>query len=166
MKMIKDEEHLYRLVQEIDEAVYSMDSHFIKIHQELLTDDLTPKQMILIDFVDKNSPVTIGQIASYMNITSSAVGQLVSKLEEQHYVSRSINPENRREIIVQLGTTGMKYVEREEEIKRFIISKYYSKLELHELVQLKVIIQKLSQIVLEEGLMDEFQVTKKRSDKV
>lgn len=164
--MIKDEEHLYRLVQEIDEAVYSMDSHFIKIHQELLTDDLTPKQMILIDFVDKNSPVTIGQIASYMNITSSAVGQLVSKLEEQQYVFRSINPENRREIIVQLGTTGMKYVEREEEIKRFIISKYYSKLELDELVQLKVIIQKLSQIVLEEGLMDEFQVTKKRSDKV
>lgn len=38
--MIENEEYLYRLVQEINEAVYAIDSHFIKIHQELLTDDI------------------------------------------------------------------------------------------------------------------------------
>ena len=99
--------------------------------------------------------MTIGQIASYMNITSSAVGQLVSKLEERHYVSRSINPENRREIFVSLDTSGIKYFEREEEIKRFIISRYYSKLELSEIVQLKEVVQKLNQIVLKEGIIHE-----------
>ena len=99
--------------------------------------------------------MTIGQIASYMNITSSAVGQLVSKLEEQQYVCRSINPENRREIFVSLDTSGITYFEREEEIKRFIISRYYSKLELSEVVQLKEIVQKLNQIVLEEGIIHE-----------
>ncbi|MGE7913766.1 MarR family winged helix-turn-helix transcriptional regulator [Lysinibacillus xylanilyticus] len=152
--MKKDEELLYHLVQEINDAIYSMDSHFIKLHQNLVTDDLSPKQIILLDFIEKNSQVTIGQIASYLNITSSAVGQLVSKLEEQQYVTRSINPENRREIFVSLDTSGFKYFEREEEIKRFIISKYYSKLELSELVQLKEVIQKLNQIVIKEGTID------------
>lgn len=152
--MKKDEELLYHLVQEINDAIYSMDSHFIKLHQNLVTDDLSPKQIILLDFIEKNSQVTIGQIASYLNITSSAVGQLVSKLEEQQYVTRSINPENRREIFVSLDTSGFKYFEREEEIKRFIISKYYSKLELSELVQLKEVIQKLNQIVINEGTID------------
>ncbi|MGY3187192.1 MarR family winged helix-turn-helix transcriptional regulator [Lysinibacillus sp. TE18511] len=152
--MKKDEELLYHLVQEINDAIYSMDSHFIKLHQNLVTDDLSPKQLILLDFIEKNSQVTIGQIASYLNITSSAVGQLVSKLEEQQYVTRRINPENRREIFVSLDTSGFKYFEREEEIKRFIISKYYSKLELSELVQLKEVIQKLNQIVIKEGTID------------
>ncbi|MDM5248972.1 MULTISPECIES: MarR family transcriptional regulator [unclassified Lysinibacillus] len=153
--MKKDEEFLYNLVQEINDAIYSMDSHFIKLHQNLVTDDLSPKQIILLDFIEKNSQVTIGQIASYLNITSSAVGQLVSKLEEQQYVTRRINPENRREIFVSLDTLGTKYFEREEEIKRFIISKYYSKLDLSEVVELKKIIQKLNQIVIKEGIIDE-----------
>lgn len=153
--MTKDEELIYKLVEEINEAIYSMDSHFIKLHQNLLSDELSPKQIILLDFIKKNSRVTIGQIASYMNITSSAVGQLVSKLEEQQYVSRSINPENRREIFVSLDTSGIKYFEREEEIKRFVISRYYSKLELSEIVQLKEVVQKLNQIVLKEGIINE-----------
>lgn len=153
--MAKDEEFIYKLVEEINEAIYSMESHFIKLHQNLISDELSPKQIILLDFINKNRLVTIGQIASYMNITSSAVGQLVSKLEEQHYVSRSINPENRREIFVSLEMSGTKYFEREEEIKRFIISRYYSKLEINEIVQLKEIIQKLNQIVLKEGIIHE-----------
>ncbi|MFF2175572.1 MarR family winged helix-turn-helix transcriptional regulator [Lysinibacillus sp. NPDC058147] len=153
--MTKDEELLFKLVEEINEAIYSMDSHFINLHQNLLSDELSPKQIILLDFIEKNSQLTIGQIASYMNITSSAVGQLVSKLEEQQYVTRSINPENRREIFVNLDTSGIKYFQREEEIKRFIISRYYSKLELSEVVQLKEIVQKLNQIVLKEGIIDE-----------
>ncbi|UPW81735.1 MarR family winged helix-turn-helix transcriptional regulator [Lysinibacillus sp. Ag94] len=153
--MTKDKELIYMLVEEINEAIYSMDSHFIKLHQNLISDELSPKQIILLDFIKKNCQVTIGQIASYMNITSSAVGQLVSKLEEQQYVCRSINPENRREIFVSLDTSGITYFDREEVVKRFIISRYYSKLELSEVVQLKEIVQKLNQIVLKEGIIHE-----------
>lgn len=148
--MTQHDEKVYQLVQKINDAVYSMDSHFIKVHQDLVTDDLSVKQMILLDMIKKSSNVTIGQLAQYMNITSSAVGQLVSKLEEQNYVSRKINPENRREIFVQLDVAGIKYFEKEEEIKRYIISKYYSKLDISELEQLKYILEKLNGIVLKE----------------
>lgn len=153
--MTQQDDRIYQMVQDINDAIYSMDSHFIKVHQHLVTDDLSAKQMILMDFIEKNSNVTIGQIAQYMNITSSAVGQLVSKLEEQNYLSRRINPENRREIFVQLDVAGVKYFEKEEEIRRFIVSKYYSKLEMSELEQLKYIVEKLSGIVLKESTSDE-----------
>ena len=79
-----------------------------------------------------------------MNITSSAVGQLICKLEEQSYIFRSINSENRREIIVQLDKDGLEYI--------VIASKYYQKHKLNKLLQLKEIIQKFCQNVLEEGL--------------
>jgi len=49
-------------------------------------------------------------MANYMNITSSAVGQLICKLEVQSYIFRSINSENRREIIVQLDQKFCKNV--------------------------------------------------------
>lgn len=82
--------------------------------------------------------MTIGQMANYMNITSSAVGQLIC--EEQSYIFRSINSENRREIIVQLDKNSLEYI--------VIVSKYYSKQKLNKLLQVKEIIQN----VLEEGL--------------
>ena len=153
--MAQHDERIYQLVQDINDAIYLMDSHFVKVYQHLVTDDLSAKQMILLDFINKNSNVTIGQIAQYMNITSSAVGQLVSKLEEQNYLLRKINPSNRREIFVQLDEAGRKYFEKEEEIRRFIVSKYYSKLEMSELEQLKFIVEKLSGIVLKESALDE-----------
>ena len=83
-------------------------------------------------------------MANYMNITSSAVGQLICKLEVQSYIFRSINSENRREIIVQLDKDGLEYI--------VIASKYYQKHKLNKLLQLKEIIQKFCQNVLEEGL--------------
>ncbi|MGG2106205.1 MarR family transcriptional regulator [Lysinibacillus pakistanensis] len=88
--------------------------------------------------------MTIGQMANYMNINFSAVGQLICKLEEQSYIFRSINSENRREIIVQLDKNGLDYIT--------IASKYYQKYKLNKLLQLKEIIQKFCQNVLEEGL--------------
>ena len=51
--MTKDKELIYMLVEEINEAIYSMDSHFIKLHQNLISDELSPKQIILLDFIKK-----------------------------------------------------------------------------------------------------------------
>lgn len=149
--MTNEDEKLYELVQDISDAIFSMNSHFLKVYQNLVTDDLSPKQMILLEFIKETPEVTVGQIAQNMQITSSAVGQLVNKLEEQQYVARHINPKNRREIFVQLDIAGVKYFEKEKEINRFIISKYYAKMQMSELEQLKTITEKLNTIVLEES---------------
>jgi DNA-binding MarR family transcriptional regulator len=51
-------------------------------------------------YVAKRS--TVGEIAMEMNISSSAVSQLIAKLEKNQYIKREINLQNRREIFITL----------------------------------------------------------------
>ncbi|WP_243577869.1 MarR family winged helix-turn-helix transcriptional regulator [Clostridium minihomine] len=133
----------YRLATEINELFYSMDARFISEHQSLCNEDLSPKQMVLMDFVKKETQLSISQLAELMNVTSSAVSQIVTKLEKEKYLLRTINPNNRREIIVQLDQRGHNYYAKEEKINKEIIDRFYARMELDEIRQLRDILKKL-----------------------
>ena len=64
---------------------------------------LTPKQSLIIEHVQQHNTLTVSELTEKMNVTTSAVSQLLSKLEKEHYIERSINPNSRREIVVTLG---------------------------------------------------------------
>lgn len=74
---------LFNLVTEINEMTYSMNTRLIKEYWSLLNEDLSSKQIILMDLVKKESVLSISQLAKLMNVTSSAVSQIVSKLEKE-----------------------------------------------------------------------------------
>lgn len=138
---------LFELVTEINEMHYEMNKIIIKEYQSLLDDDFSNNQTILMDIVKKFEAISIGEIAQLMKITSSAVGQIVTKLENENYLMRMINPKNRREILVQLADKGFRYYEKEEKINREIVNRFYSEMELSEMEELKKILTKLSKIV-------------------
>lgn len=142
-----DGDKLFELVTEINEMHYEMNKIIIKEYQSLLDDDLSNNQTILMDIVKKFESISIGEIAQLMKITSSAVGQIVTKLENENYLMRMINPKNRREILVQLADKGFRYFEKEEKINREIVNRFYSEMELSEMEELKKILTKLSKIV-------------------
>ncbi|WP_286924961.1 MULTISPECIES: MarR family winged helix-turn-helix transcriptional regulator [Lysinibacillus] len=142
-----DGDKLFELVTEINEMHYEMNKIIIKEYQSLLDDDFSNNQMILMDIVKKFKTISIGEIAQLMKITSSAVGQIVTKLENENYLMRMINPKNRREILVQLADKGFRYYEKEEKINREIVNRFYSEMELSEMEELKKILTKLSKIV-------------------
>ncbi|MGG2055049.1 MarR family transcriptional regulator [Lysinibacillus pakistanensis] len=142
-----DGDKLFELVTEINEMHYEMNKIIIKEYQSLLDDDFSNNQMILMDIVKKFKAISIGEIAQLMKITSSAVGQIVTKLENENYLMRMINPKNRREILVQLADKGFRYYEKEEKINREIVNRFYSEMELSEMEELKKILTKLSKIV-------------------
>lgn len=146
----KNGEELFDLFTEISEVTYSMNSSLIKARQSLFSEDLSTKQMILMDLVKKESGASISQLADLMNVTSSAVSQIVSKLEKSKYLLRTINPNNRREIIVQLDERGHDYYLKEEEINKEIVSRFYSRMEMEEVIQLRNILVKLNNVVKEE----------------
>lgn len=141
---------LFNLVTEINEITYSMNAHLIKEYWHLLTEDLLTKQIILMDLVKKESRLSISQLAELMNVTSSAVSQIVSKLEKEKYLLRTINPSNRREIIVQLDEQGHNYYSKEEEINKEIVNRFYSRLKTEEVIQLPNILVKLNHVVEDE----------------
>jgi len=142
-----NEDKLFKLVTEINELHYRMNGIIINEYQSLLEDDLSDNQTILMDIVKDHEDISVGEIARLMKITSSAVGQIVNKLEDKNYLMRSINPKNRREILVNLADKGKKYFENEEVINREIINRFYSQMELSEMEELKKILTKLNKIV-------------------
>lgn len=145
-----NENELYNLVTEINEITYSMNALLIKERQSLFNGDLSTKQIILMDLVKKESQISISQLAESMNVTSSAVSQIVSKLEKEKYLLRTINPNNRREIIVQLDERGYNYYSKEEEINKEIVKRFYSHMEMKDMIQLRDILVKLNLVVEEE----------------
>lgn len=91
----------------------ALSSLFIEDYKKLVTDEfaeLSTKQQVILELLRVKNR-TVNEIAHFLSITASAASQLISKLEKQEYVKREINPDNRREIIVQLGEKGQHYNE-------------------------------------------------------
>ncbi|MCL1696166.1 MULTISPECIES: MarR family transcriptional regulator [unclassified Lysinibacillus] len=143
-------EKIKQIVDDINQYTYEMNVKLAKAQEALFTDDLSMKQTLVIDFVHKHKKCTMGEIAHYMEISPSAVSQIVSRLEKENYLKRDINPNNRREVVVMLAENGDAYYHRDEQINELIIEKIYSKMPVEDLEQLRSLIQRLNRIVEEE----------------
>lgn len=136
-----------RHVQELHQAEENCNLLIVNEFRPLMKYDLTAKQEMLLTMVKKHNNLTVSELAKHMNVTSSAVSQIISKLEREKYIKRSINPANRREIIVSLDEKGNNYFEERERIEIKIIKKYYAKLSLDEIITLKNITLKLEKLM-------------------
>lgn len=129
----------------------ALSSLFLEDYKKLVTDEfaeLSTKQQVILELLRVKNR-TVNEIAHFLSITASAASQLISKLEKQNYVKREINPDNRREIIVQLGEKGQYYNEMVDKNQLFIIEKYYAKLPKDDLEKLLDIHEKLYHIAVD-----------------
>lgn len=140
-------DELVRYVKEMNEAEYWINTTLLQEYRSLLDDEITTKQALLLELIHKYERMTIREMADHMGVTSSAVSQIIGKLESMEYVKREINVHNRREIIVQLGPMGTNYFAKQEEVERDIIKRFYSKMKLEEVQQLCTLTLKLKRIV-------------------
>ncbi|MBM7716076.1 DNA-binding MarR family transcriptional regulator [Bacillus thermophilus] len=136
-----------RHVKELHQAEENCNLAIVNEYRPLMKYDLTSKQEMLLKLVRKYNVLTVSELAKHMKVTSSAVSQIMSKLEKDHYIKRSINPANRREIIVSLAQKGKEYFAERDHIEIKIIQKYYSKLSLEEIITLKNITIKLEKLM-------------------
>lgn len=143
-------EELIQYVKEMREADYACNMMLLQEYKELMDDEITTKQGVLLELVYKHGSLNISEIAEAMENTSSAVSQIVSKLEKEGYIKREINPSNRREIFVEMDTKGVEYFKRCEEIERSIINRFYSKLDWDEIVALRKISLKFKKVIEKE----------------
>ncbi|MFD7524482.1 MarR family winged helix-turn-helix transcriptional regulator [Paenibacillus chitinolyticus] len=141
------DERLYQTVKEINEAEYTANLLLLQEYNELLQADLTSKQAVVLEHIHKHKRLTVKELADLMLITSSAVSQLIGKLDKEGYLKREINPNNRREILVELDQAGWDYFERQHKVERSIAERFYSKLDPEELSALRKITFKLQKII-------------------
>ncbi|MDI0273123.1 MarR family transcriptional regulator [Bacillus safensis] len=115
--------------------------------EELFVDELTDKQHIVLNFIEQKGGSSPIQIAQQLGITQSAVSQLLNTLEKKEWIRRSINPNNRRELHVELSEKAKTYLENMRKVELAIIEKYYSALTFDEINTLTLIYEKLDQLI-------------------
>ncbi len=71
---------------------------------------LKPSEMGLLfhieRFCDENSGVKVSELSSRMHVTSPSVTQLVTALEDRGLVTRRMDPDDRRSVLVSLTEKG------------------------------------------------------------
>lgn len=146
--MIPLDQETAKICSKIIDYSNALSSFFLEDYKKLFTDEfaeLSTKQQVILELLRVQNR-TVNEISNYFSISASAASQLISKLEKQDYVKRDINPENRREIIVQLGEKGHNYIDMIDKNQLYIIEKYYAKLSKEDLETLLDIHEKLYQI--------------------
>ncbi|MEK6190016.1 MAG: MarR family transcriptional regulator [Carnobacterium alterfunditum] len=134
------------IFQTLDQINYALLHHY----EEVLEHKLTPKQAIVIEHVQKHTKLTVNELAQKMNVTAGAISQLLTKLEKEHYIKRTINPDSRREIIVTLGDNGNRLYELYAKVDEEIASTYYTKLDENVIDQLEQAVNKIYEVILAE----------------
>ncbi|WP_159439884.1 MarR family winged helix-turn-helix transcriptional regulator [Bacillus sinesaloumensis] len=120
----------------------------LKEFEAIFQYDITTKQSIVLHHVYQAGTITVNELAQLMKISASATSQLLNKLESEQYIKREINPNNRREILISLGSKGKEMYKESEKIDQVIMEKYYSKLTEEEMIQFQTIVRKLHTIII------------------
>lgn len=141
---------LYKQVKRINEAEYTINRLIYKQYKQYLNSGITTQQAVVLDIVYLAKRITVGEIAMEMNISSSAVSQLIAKLEKNKFIKREINLQNRREVFITLDENGLEYFSKQDYVERQIADKIYSKLSSNELDELERIVEKLKSIAMKE----------------
>lgn len=141
---------IINIVKEINQLEYACNSMLTKEYEKLLDDNISNSQIIVLGHIHENGSISTKELAKLMNISPSAISQTLNRLESSKYIKRTINPDNRREIIVQLDIKGEKYIEKSNKLEMEIIERFYSKMSWEDLLNLKNIMGKFAEIIKEE----------------
>jgi DNA-binding MarR family transcriptional regulator len=141
---------LYEQVKRINEAEYTINRLIFKHYKQYLHSGITAQQAVVLDIVYLAKRITVGEIAIEMDISSSAVSQLIGKLEKNQYIKREINPRNRREVFITLAKKGAEYFAKQDYVEQQVADQIYSKLSSIEIDELERIVKKLREIAMKE----------------
>lgn len=117
-------------------------------YENKLDNQLTAKQVLMLELIKQGVTSTKG-LADKLNVSASAVSQILNKLEDRGYVERKINSQNRRETILSLAEKTHQYFRNLSDLKHQINKEIYGKLSSNDLKQLKDILEKILTIATE-----------------
>lgn len=117
--------------------------------EDKLDNQLTAKQVLMLELIKQGINST-KDLATKLNVSTSAISQILNKLDDKGYIERTVNPQNRREIILKLADKADQYFHDLAALKDQINQEVYGKLSLEDLKHLKKILEKLQTIAMNE----------------
>ncbi len=120
---------MYRQIDELDLL-------FTKYFTELNEFELSYQQEQMLLLFKRQDTWTTTEIATKMNISKSAVSQVLKVLEQRRFVQKEKNPDNLRESFIRLGTIGLEYSKQIDAIEERLAEEMFSVLEDDEMTMI------------------------------
>jgi len=120
-----------------------------KKYEDKIDNHLTAKQVLVLELI-KSGVRSTKELAAHLEISASAVSQILNKLEDKFFIKRELNKENRRETLLYLEQRAEDYFESLLKLEHEINEKVYEKLSIEDLQELVRILEKLNNIILLE----------------
>ena len=77
-------------------------------YKDTLGMDVTPQKVYVLEILDTKDKLTMNELSKKMNLDSSAVSTLISRMEKKELVKRTHGTKDRRTVYVQLTNEGVK----------------------------------------------------------
>ncbi|MFF2155671.1 MarR family winged helix-turn-helix transcriptional regulator [Paenibacillus chitinolyticus] len=107
---------------------------------------LTGPQFHVLNWISETGPGKITQLAEMMEVKPSAITVMIDRMEQNKFVVRHHDENDRRVVMVSLTEHGQSAL-KEAKLKSFeVIKQYYSRLDPDELESLMKISEKLQNI--------------------
>lgn len=127
-----------------------------RIHNTIVSDfpmpdlPLNQRQISILWFVFHHQESSINDVARHFYISKSTASQAVSHLEKEQFLERTVNPENRREIILRLLERGQYWKSQFKEAERQLHKKYFSKIPQEDVDKMQEALENIQTIVEKE----------------
>jgi len=90
--------------------------------------ELTTSQVLVLQLLEPDRALTIGELAKEVNLNQATVTTLVDRLEERHLVKRHKGKQDRRQVFVKLSTKGKEILEQAPKLLQAIFLENFGKL--------------------------------------
>lgn len=134
-----------KLIEDINIYQNQLNVLLASKYENLIDNQLTAKQVFILELI-RTGITSSTDLAKHSQVSTSAVSQLLNKLENQGYIARTINQENRRKIEITLAAKSIHYFEQITLLEKEINENIYGQLPKEDLEALSTILKKLIRI--------------------
>ena len=78
------------------------------IYKDIYGNDITPQNIFILELCELDKKITMSELSSGIDINSSAVSTMVSRMEKRGFLKRTFGIRDRRTVNVQLTKKGYK----------------------------------------------------------
>ncbi|HUD10730.1 MAG TPA: MarR family transcriptional regulator [Candidatus Saccharimonadales bacterium] len=111
----------------------------------------SPAQNHVLMIIGMHEAIGVKELAENLRVTSGAATQHIDSLEKAGLLTRKLNPNNRREVVVETTKEGKNVFQKVRTAKAQMLSRLFSELSDDELNTLVGLIEKVSRQYVKDG---------------
>lgn len=138
-----------QVAEQINQTIEDIWIMLEKMERAYTNFSLNNQQYVLLTLVMRHPSCSPSELADKMAITKSAVSQQLTKLEQDGFIVKRQQEEDKRALSVELGEKGLLYRQKVDAFNQQITEKYQANLTTEELAEMLATLEKMKKILYE-----------------